>query len=84
MRELSTNKQKQAQRAEPHCWKDGPEETVLLDLPAGETDNGQWWGRLRSIGSTCMLPDGHEGEHVFTPDDAIGVTFKEKEEESSS
>lgn len=24
---------------------------------------------------TCMLPEGHEGEHVFTPDDEIEVEF---------
>ena len=26
-------------------------------------------------GSTCLLPDGHDGEHVFTPDSDITVRF---------
>lgn len=24
---------------------------------------------------TCMLPDGHDGEHEFTPDNEIGISF---------
>jgi hypothetical protein len=30
------------------------------------------------VGTTCMELQGHEGEHVFVPDDEITVTFKEK------
>ena len=28
------------------------------------------------VGSTCMLPAGHVGEHRFMRDDKIGVSFK--------
>ena len=27
--------------------------------------------------ATCMLPDGHEGPHEYTPDDRIRLTFAE-------
>jgi len=29
----------------------------------------------RDVGSTCMLPDGHDGPHEWTPDDEITVRF---------
>jgi hypothetical protein len=61
--------------AERHCWKDGPEEIVQ---EGGE--EGQWWTRLRPVGSTCLLPDGHPGEHRFTPDDQLVIQFAPKEE----
>jgi hypothetical protein len=32
-------------------------------------------------GSTCLLPDGHDGPHEFTDDADITVTFAEKEED---
>lgn len=44
-----------------HCWADGPRR---------ETPE-------RFVGSTCMLWDGHDGPHEWTPDDEIGVTFEE-------
>ena len=44
-----------------HCWEDGPR-------------TGESWESV-GVGSTCMLADGHEGPHVFTPDDQITVSF---------
>ena len=29
-------------------------------------------------GTTCMLEDGHEGEHQWTQDDQITVSFEQK------
>jgi hypothetical protein len=40
-----------------HCWEGGPEKLL------GTIETG-----LRSVGSTCMLEDGHEGDHEWTPD----------------
>lgn len=31
----------------------------------------------RGCGSTCLLPDGHDGDHEFTPDDEIAIVFRE-------
>lgn len=31
--------------------------------------------RGECFSATCMLPAGHEGPHVFTPDDQIAVRF---------
>jgi hypothetical protein len=63
-----------------HCWADGPERIVLIDTETEKGDEGQWWGRLRSIGSTCFLPTGHAGRCVWTPDDEVTVTFLPLEE----
>jgi hypothetical protein len=43
-----------------HCWEDGP-----------HVDLGD-----RTVASTCMLLDGHEGDHEFTPDNEITIRFK--------
>lgn len=59
-----------------HCWQDGPAEDVLIDTETERGMEGQWWTRLRSIGSTCLLPDGHAGPHEFTPDDQLTIQFK--------
>ncbi len=29
-------------------------------------------------GATCLLPDGHEGPHEYTPDNKIMLTFEEE------
>lgn len=47
-----------------HCWQDGPR--IELEVP--EAGNAE-------VGSTCMLPDGHGGNHEFTRDDQIIVAF---------
>ncbi len=46
-----------------HCWEDGPR-TYIDDT----------WDEC-GTGSTCLLPDGHDGDHEFTPDDQITVSF---------
>ena len=42
-----------------HCWE------YATDFDDDGTMNGL----------TCLLPDGHEGPHEFTPDDEITVRF---------
>jgi hypothetical protein len=37
-------------------------------------EGGPWVGDYEDgCGSTCMLPDGHDGPHEFTPDDQIVI-----------
>lgn len=61
-----------------HCWKDRKEhieETHGFHSPEHlETYSDDWRN------GTCMLEDGHDGEHEFTPDSQIGVTFAPAEE----
>lgn len=42
-----------------HCWESGPW--------VGDYEDGH--------GSTCMLPDGHDGPHEFVPDNEIIIRF---------
>ena len=75
----------ESEMSELHCWADGPSREVILaddgtvyeceEVPA-EVITGQWWGRLRQIGSTCLLPADHGGPHEWTPDDTIEIRFK--------
>lgn len=37
--------------------------------------NTEKWADSFLNGGTCMLDAGHEGDHVFTPDDEITITF---------
>ena len=63
-----------------HCWKGLRDH--LEDVHGWGTD-AYWeaWAKTwsedgtESYDGTCMLPDGHEGEHVFTRDDEIVVAF---------
>ena len=50
---------------EVHCWESWDEET-------GEFDNV---GYQLTRGHTCLLLDGHQGDHEFTPDSEIVVQF---------
>jgi hypothetical protein len=43
-----------------HCWAEGPFMRRL-----GKPD----------CGSTCLLPVGHKGGHIWTPDDQILIDF---------
>lgn len=45
-----------------HCWEDGPRH--------GEDE------KSLGVGSTCLLPDGHDGSHEWTRDDEFEVNFK--------
>ena len=62
-----------------HCWKDEreyAEETYGFGSPEwADTYLDPITHELSDRSGTCMLPAGHEGPHVFTPDDQIGVTF---------
>lgn len=33
----------------------------------------------RGCGGTCMLPDGHKGPHLFTPDRNLAAERRERE-----
>lgn len=60
-----------------HCWEDRAE---WIRQTFGEHSNEYaaiYDGDF--VECTCMLPDGHEGPHVWTPDDRIGVTFADKD-----
>lgn len=50
------------------CFQDGP-----ADYEDGAPEHGH---ELKACGSTCFLDDGHEGDHEWTPDCGITVTFK--------
>ena len=39
---------------------------------------GHCWADGPDGESTCLLPHGHEGPHLFTPDDQILVAFPGK------
>ena len=57
-----------------HCWKDKLEHTI----------ERYGWGSdeyctvLDSDDGTCMLADGHDGPHIFTPDDQIIIEFTDQ------
>ncbi len=60
-----------------HCW-------------AGATDGleigSQAWAEMHARfpdGATCMLESGHDGPHIYTPDNEIIVTFKTREEKDA-
>lgn len=60
-----------------HCWKDKrewAEETFGFHSDehlATYHDGGN---------ATCMLEDGHEGDHEWTADEAITISFGDKSE----
>lgn len=58
-----------------HCWM-GEDEHMQSTLTV---DEYQAWARDPARQSvpdgTCMLPDGHDGPHKFTPDDQIVIQF---------
>ncbi len=52
-----------------HCWKDYSEYVA--------EKHGEWSSEHIAAmvdDGTCMLEDGHEGEHRFTPDSGIVIT----------
>ena len=38
------------------------------------------WAECEEGEATCLLEDGHEGPHEWTPDNEIMITFKGKGE----
>jgi hypothetical protein len=56
-----------------HCWKD---EREHIEETYG-IGSAEWCASFDGPGGTCMLPDGHDGPHQFTPDDAIVVEIGE-------
>ncbi len=55
-------------KPEVHCWEDYE---YTLDMHSQE-----YYDLMASgTGQTCMLPKGHEGEHEWTDDDQIIITF---------
>lgn len=63
-----------------HCWMD---EREHLEEVHGWGTDAYWeaWRKTwsedgeKSLSATCMLLDGHDGPHDFTPDSNIGVFF---------
>ena len=46
-----------------HCWEEGPRHYEQDEDPAHDM----------GVGSTCLLPEGHAGQHEFTRDDDIEI-----------
>lgn len=55
-----------------HCWQD------YADFHGFGSD--EWADAKVNGGRTCMLPDGHDGPHKWTPDESITVTFEAVEQ----
>ena len=55
-----------------HCWTDEREHAEEVHGRLSPQWAEVWF---RDVSGTCMLPQGHDGPHQFTPDDQIGVTF---------
>lgn len=53
-----------------HCWED---RAYWAEQTYGFAS--EEWAEAFLENGTCMLPAGHDGPHVFTPDTQIGVTF---------
>jgi hypothetical protein len=58
-----------------HCWKD--RQAHIEETYGFHSDEHIATYLDDFVDGTCMLPTGHEGPHEFTPDDQIGVTFRE-------
>ena len=54
-----------------HCWKD---EREHIEEAYG-VGSDEWHAGFDGPGGTCLLLDGHDGPHEFTPDDEITVSF---------
>ncbi len=58
-------------KREVHCWQDYQD---TLDMNSQEYYDEIAFG----CGKTCLLLKGHEGEHEWTNDSEIVITFKGK------
>lgn len=65
--------------SETHCWKDKGE---WLQETYGDSST-EWCDYMASNqpGLTCMLPDGHDGLHVWIQDDEIVIHFRKPDDE---
>ncbi len=64
-----------------HCWEEGP--PLKAECPGGEwtpCDSVYHYAGTHLISTSCILLDGHEGDHEFTPDDEITVEFAAQQE----
>lgn len=74
-----------------HCWEDGPLDGEPCTCKCACNSNGVyvlgavicdechircWFGVRIAPSSTCMLRKGHLGEHRWTLDSKIGVSFE--------
>ena len=46
------------------------------ELEQFEAGSPEWIEILSRVPGTCVLEEGHEGPHIFTPDDQIVITFQ--------
>ena len=58
-----------------HCWQDNVEDAAER---YGEY-SPQHVDEMFRPSASCLLPLGHEGPHLFTPDDEIVVIFAPEE-----
>lgn len=56
-----------------HCWT-GRRDSIEEQFGFGSKE---WAASMNDPDGTCMLPDGHGGDHDFTLDSEIGVSFAE-------
>lgn len=56
-----------------HCWKGRNE---WLEERYGHT-SPEYIGAIHDTSATCLLEDGHDGDHEWTPDSEIGISFEE-------
>ena len=56
-----------------HCWASQEDEY--------EFGTDEWAEAFNRGFGICMLPDGHDGPHVFTPPEDIAISFAPSEEE---
>lgn len=55
-----------------HCWKDY--RTHLEEI--GQIYSEEWVETWHEGGKTCLLEDGHDGDHDFVNDSTIMVSLK--------
>lgn len=54
-----------------HCWMS---KTEYMEEKYGHLSD-EWYEAFANDG-ICLLENGHKGEHIFTPEDKIMVTFE--------
>jgi len=52
-----------------HCWKDYREHLVEI----GQEGTPEWVETYYDGNKTCLLEQGHEGDHEFTDDNSIEI-----------